>query len=59
LTTEWASKLDTLGKVVRVGWRDQVIEGTAETVDDQGNLILRKPDGSTVNVVAGEVTLQV
>ena len=59
LTTEWASKLDTLGKVVRVGWRDQVIEGTAETVDDQGNLILRKPDGSTVNVVAGEVTFQV
>ena len=59
LTTEWASKLDTLGKVVQVRWRDHVIEGNAETVDDQGNLILRQPDGSTVNVVAGEVTLQV
>ena len=59
LTTEWASRLDTLGKVVRVRWRDHVIEGTAETVDDQGNLVLRKTDGSAVNVVAGEVTLQV
>ena len=59
LTTEWASMLDTLGKVVQVSWRDHVIEGTAETVDDQGNLVLRKSDGSTVSVVAGEVTLQV
>jgi BirA family biotin operon repressor/biotin-[acetyl-CoA-carboxylase] ligase len=59
LTTEWASKLDTLGKVVKVRWREQVLEGTAETVDDQGNLVLRKSDGTTVNVVAGEVTLQV
>lgn len=59
LTAEWASRLDTLGKVVQVRWRDHVIEGTAETVDDQGDLILRKSDGTTVNVVAGEVTLQV
>jgi BirA family biotin operon repressor/biotin-[acetyl-CoA-carboxylase] ligase len=59
LTTEWAAKLDTLGKVIRVQWRDHVTEGTAETVDDQGNLILRKSDGSKVSVVAGDVTLQV
>jgi BirA family biotin operon repressor/biotin-[acetyl-CoA-carboxylase] ligase len=59
LTTEWAAKMDTLGMFVRIGWRDKIIEGTAEAVDDQGNLILRQPDGSTIEVVAGEVTLQV
>lgn len=59
LTTEWASRLDTLGKDVKVRWRDQVIEGTAESVDDQGNLIVRRPDGSTVSAVAGEVTFQI
>jgi biotin-(acetyl-CoA carboxylase) ligase len=36
-----------------------VIEGVAQSVDDQGNLILKKPDGSSIKVVAGEVTLQV
>lgn len=58
LTSEWASRLDTLGKVVQIRWQDHLMEGTAETVDERGDLVLRKPDGSMVSVVAGEVTLQ-
>lgn len=58
LVSRWASMLETLGKVVQVRWRDQVLEGRATGVDDEGNLLLRQPDGSTIPVVAGEVTLQ-
>ena len=58
LTPEWSSRLDTLGLDVRVRRGDDVLSGTARKVDDQGNLVLERPDGSTVTVVGGEVTLQ-
>ena len=58
LTDRWAAELDTLGRMVTVRWQDQAFEGRARRVDGQGNLVLQKPDGSTVTVVAGEVTLQ-
>ena len=53
----WRSRLETLGRQVRVTFRDQVQEGIAEDVDGQGNLILRRSDGSRVTVEAGEVSL--
>ena len=59
LTKDWAATLETLGKQVELRWRDQVITGVAESVDDEGNLILLQPDGERINVVAGEVTSQV
>ena len=59
LTREWAAQMETIGRRVRVAWRDQVVEGTAESVDEQGNLIVRRADGSIFTAVAGEVTLQV
>jgi BirA family biotin operon repressor/biotin-[acetyl-CoA-carboxylase] ligase len=59
LTRDWAKLLETLGRTVHVRWQEQVVEGHAEAVDDQGNLILRRADGSTFRAVAGEVTLQV
>ena len=58
LTQEWAAQLETLGQSVQVRWSDRVVEGEATGVDEQGNLLLAQPDGSTVTVVAGEVTLQ-
>ena len=58
LTDEWAAQLETLGQSVQVRWSDRVVEGEATGVDEQGNLLLAQPDGSTVTVVAGEVTLQ-
>ena len=58
LVGEWASELDTLGQTVRLESHGTVIEGNAESVDSQGNLVLRKRDGSIFTAVAGEVTLQ-
>ena len=58
LTRQWASQLETLGRTVQVRWRDQVLEGRAKAIDDRGNLVLERPDGSTVTALAGEVTLQ-
>ncbi len=54
----WRSRLETLGRQVRVTFRDHVYEGLAEDVDDDGNLVLRCPDGSRLSVEAGEVTLR-
>jgi BirA family biotin operon repressor/biotin-[acetyl-CoA-carboxylase] ligase len=58
LTDEWALRMETLGRDVQVRWQDRVEEGLATGVDDQGNLILTQPDGSTKTVIAGEVTLR-
>ena len=59
LTSAWADTLETLGKRVQLRWRDQLLEGLAESVDDEGNLVLLQDDGTRVNAVAGEVTSQV
>ena len=59
LTADWAATLETLGRQVELRWRDQVVEGLAESVDEQGNLILLQSDGTRISVVAGEVTSQV
>ena len=55
---EWSSRLETLGRRVRVQWKDNADEGIATGVDEIGNLILTKADGTTKTIVAGEVTLQ-
>ena len=59
LTADWADTLETLGKRVELRWREQVIEGIAESVDHHGNLTILQPDGNRATVVAGEVTSQV
>ena len=59
LTGEWSAVMETLGRTVRVGWKERVLEGRAERVDDQGNLILTVTDGTSITVSAGEVTSQV
>ena len=55
---QWRSRLDTLGREVRVTFRDQIYEGLAEDVDWYGNLILVRPDGTRRTIEAGEVTLR-
>jgi BirA family biotin operon repressor/biotin-[acetyl-CoA-carboxylase] ligase len=55
---EWASLLDTLGHQVRVAWGEQVYEGYAQGVDEDGGLVLRLSDGSLQTLAAGEVTLR-
>jgi biotin-(acetyl-CoA carboxylase) ligase len=49
--------LVTLGKKVRATSGNRVIEGTAESVNASGALLIRRADGSLTRVVAGDVTL--
>jgi BirA family biotin operon repressor/biotin-[acetyl-CoA-carboxylase] ligase len=55
---EWRENLDTIGHEVEVRWKDSIDKGMAEDVDTDGNLILRRYDGSVVTLSAGEITLQ-
>ncbi len=55
---EWREKLETLGKVVHVKTGTEVEKGLAESVDEDGALMLRRSDGNLVRILAGEVTLR-
>jgi BirA family biotin operon repressor/biotin-[acetyl-CoA-carboxylase] ligase len=55
---EWRARLGTLGKKVQVRFGQRVEEGLAEDVDRDGDLILRRADGSRLAIAAGDVTLQ-
>jgi BirA family biotin operon repressor/biotin-[acetyl-CoA-carboxylase] ligase len=55
---EWARCLSTLGQSVRVTSGESVEEGIAEAVGDQGQLILRRADGSLKELLGGEVSLR-
>lgn len=55
---EWQRRLETLGKEVSVRRGNEVWEGRAESVDKEGNLLLRCSDGGLLTVNAGEVTLR-
>jgi BirA family biotin operon repressor/biotin-[acetyl-CoA-carboxylase] ligase len=54
---EWQNNMGMLGKWIRVKTGDEVEQGTAETVTETGNLILRRADGSVAEIVAGDVTV--
>jgi BirA family biotin operon repressor/biotin-[acetyl-CoA-carboxylase] ligase len=58
IRNEWTSKLDTLGMDINFLIGESIIEGRAESVDEEGNLIVRKKDGELVTYSAGEITLQ-
>lgn len=55
---EWRDKLVTLGKRVVVASGKENMEGTADSLDTSGALVLKLDDGSSVKVVAGDVTLR-
>ncbi len=56
---EWRSRLVTLGKQVRVTASpdESTFEAVAESVNPDGSLQLRHPDGTLTSVFAGDVTL--
>lgn len=54
---EWAARLATLGRPVKVTTSDEVLTGVAESVDEDGALHLRTPDGALHRLLAGDVTL--
>ncbi len=54
---EWTRRLVTLGRPVIVAVGETRVEGEAVGVNEDGALLVRRPDGTTVAVVAGDVTL--
>ncbi len=54
----WRQRLHTLGQSVRVNAAGRADEGVAVDALDDGRLLLRRDDGSTVALDAGEVTLR-
>jgi len=55
---EWRDSLVTLGRRVRVKTGEAIYEGLAESVAEDGSLLLRGLDGSLTRIVAGDVTLR-
>ena len=58
LYSGWRSRIATLGQSVRLTFRDEIYEGTAEDVNNEGSLVLRLADGTQKTFEAGEVTLR-
>ncbi len=58
LHAEWAAHLATLHRNIhaRTPWGDET--GWVDSVDADGALLLRRPDGSLVRLTAGDVTLR-
>ncbi|MEW6274724.1 MAG: biotin--[acetyl-CoA-carboxylase] ligase [Bacillota bacterium] len=54
----WKELCVTLHRPVRVSSLKESVEGWAEDVDAQGNLILRTADGAVRRITAGEVSLR-
>ena len=54
---EWQASMDTLGKWIQVRTGNTVEQGKAEAVNEHGNLILRRSDGSLTEILAGDVTV--
>jgi BirA family biotin operon repressor/biotin-[acetyl-CoA-carboxylase] ligase len=54
---EWATRLTTLGERVTVTATEGTFTGVAESVDEDGALLLRTDDGEHRRLLAGDVTL--
>jgi BirA family biotin operon repressor/biotin-[acetyl-CoA-carboxylase] ligase len=54
---EWQENMEMLGMWIQVKTGETVEQGKAETVTENGNLILRRADGSLTAIVAGDVTV--
>ncbi len=51
---EWLSVVETVGKPVKVRSGNRIEEGTAESINRDGSLVLRRSDGTRVTMVTGE-----
>ena len=58
LHAAWARRLVTLGRTVTVSTGDAAWQGTAEVVDAEGALLVRRADGSIERIIAGDVTVR-
>lgn len=52
---QWRSRLSTLGRSIQVRQGDIIIDGIAEDVNDNGELLLRRHSGERVSITWGDV----
>lgn len=57
LRDAWAARLINLRRTIRVNLNDQIVEGYAAGVDDDGALLLRTADDQLLRLLSGDVTL--
>ncbi len=55
---QWRDRLVTLGNDVRITSGDTTLDGVAESVNPDGSLMLRLPDGRLTRVTIGDVSLR-
>jgi BirA family transcriptional regulator, biotin operon repressor / biotin---[acetyl-CoA-carboxylase] ligase len=58
LADEWESQCATLGRNVRIRIGDRTVAGTAESLDDDGALLVRTQHGRLERVVGGDVAME-
>lgn len=56
---EWEAQCITLGKRVRIHQMNQTIEGYAESLDNEGALMIRNASGHLERITGGDVTFEV
>ena len=54
---EWQANMETLGKWIQIKAGESIERGWAETVTENGNLVLRRNDGSLTEILVGDVTV--
>jgi len=54
---EWVQNMETIGRRISVSTGNTIIEGTAESVNGSGNLVMQLDDGSLKEIIAGDVTI--
>jgi BirA family biotin operon repressor/biotin-[acetyl-CoA-carboxylase] ligase len=55
---EWESRCTTLGRHVAIRIGDRTIQGTAESLDTDGALLLRTQHGHLERIIGGDVTIE-
>jgi len=54
---QWAGNMDTIGQRIRVSTGNEIIEGTAMSISETGNLVIQLNDGTLREILAGDVTI--
>ena len=57
ICNEWQKHMETLGRHIMVRSGDIIEQGIAESVTENGSLLLRRQDGSLIEIVAGDVSV--
>jgi BirA family biotin operon repressor/biotin-[acetyl-CoA-carboxylase] ligase len=58
LSEEWEAQCTTLGRRVNIRVGDRLIQGRAESLDQDGALLLRTEHGHLERIIGGDVTLE-